>query len=64
MKDGCSYSLQGLLYFNNHDYDKIVITKFKKAKKGVVLLRTVVNIEKGSEITVKYGKSFLRQYGV
>ena len=36
----------------------------KKCKKGVVLLRTVVNIEKGSEITVKYGKSFLRQYRV
>ena len=64
MKDGCSYSLQGLHYFNKHDYEQNCSYEVQKSKKGVVLLRTVVNIEKGSEITVKYGKSFLRQYGV
>ena len=64
MKDGCSYSMQGPLYFNNHDCESNCSYEVQKCKKGVVLLRTVGNIEKGSEITVKYGKSFLRQYRV
>ena len=46
VKDGCSYSMQGPLYFYKHDCEPNCSYEVQKCKKGVVLLRTVVNIEK------------------
>ena len=57
--------MQGPIFFVNHECEQNCSYEVQKGKKGVVFLRTLVYTEKGSEITVKYGKSFIwSQYGI
>ena len=50
--------MQGPIFFVNHEGEPNCRYEVQKGKNGVVFLQTVVNTEKGSEITFKYSKFF------
>ena len=57
-RESSTLSLQGPLSFVNHSCRPNCRYETPKGKEGVVLIRSIKDIEEGQEITVSYGKNY------